>query len=257
MERFRRLIFTAALAGAAAGLFGTAMHQVATVPLIALAEVYERAADAPGSGTPDAAPSQHHHGSAEAGHDHAVPGPVEPQGFRRALYTALADVVTGVGFALLLTAAMELRGTARSWHVGLAWGLAGYVAFSLAPGLGLPPELPGTEAAPLAARQIWWAATAAATAGGLALIFLARHPLAAVIGLVLVGLPHLVGAPLPSAPAQAAPEALAQGFAATVRVTALFFWAALGAATGFFADLLGRKQALADAHAHLRARARS
>src|SRR3974390_3265881 len=43
-----------------------------------------------------------------------------------------------------------------SWHEGLMWGLAGFAVFTLAPGLGLPPELPGVPAAPLLSRQLWW-----------------------------------------------------------------------------------------------------
>src|SRR5436305_591323 len=87
-----------------------------------------------------------------------------------------------------------------------------FATFSLAPGLGLPPELPGTAAAPLLDRQLWWLATAAATGGGLALILLRRGPAAVVAGLALLALPHLVGAPTPDTPASAAPEALAQRF---------------------------------------------
>jgi adenosylcobinamide kinase/adenosylcobinamide-phosphate guanylyltransferase len=48
------------------------------------------------------------------------------------------------------------------------WGLAGFAVFTLAPGLGLPPELPAMPAADLLARQVWWIGTAAATAIGLA-----------------------------------------------------------------------------------------
>ena len=29
-----------------------------------------------------------------------------------------------------------------SWRQGLFWGFAGFAVFTLAPGLGLPPELP-------------------------------------------------------------------------------------------------------------------
>ena len=50
------------------------------------------------------------------------------------------------------------------------WGFAGFAVFTLAPGLGLPPELPAMPAADLGDRQIWWTATVLATAVGLALI---------------------------------------------------------------------------------------
>ena len=76
------------------------------------------------------------------------------------------------------------------------WGLAGFVVFTAAPGLGLPPELPGMPVADLTARQTWWIATAAATAGGLCLLAFRSAAWAAVLGLALIALPHLIGAPL-------------------------------------------------------------
>ena len=40
--------------------------------------------------------------------------------------------------------------------------IAGFVAFHLAPGFSLAPEVPGVAAADITARQIWWFATAGA-----------------------------------------------------------------------------------------------
>ena len=83
----------------------------------------------------------------------------------RNAYTAAANVLTAIGFALLLAAIFALRsantGNSVSWHQGLMWGLAGFAVFTIAPGLGLPPELPGVPAAPLLSRQIWWVLAAA------------------------------------------------------------------------------------------------
>src|SRR5262249_18446225 len=128
----------------------------------------EKAAEtsAPPATTTDTATAEHHH-EAEAWQP--------ADGFERTAFTALADVLTGIAFGLLLTAAYALRGQAMDWRQGLFWGLAGFATFTLAPGLGLPPEVPGTESAPLLGRQVWWVATAVATAGGLALIFLTRN----------------------------------------------------------------------------------
>ena len=71
----------------------------------------------------------------------------------------------GIGFALLLVSAYAFSGASVDWRRGLYWGLAAFATFTLAPGLGLPPEVPGTSAAPLLDRQIWWVATAVATGG--------------------------------------------------------------------------------------------
>ena len=182
MPLFRRIVLAAALAGLIAGLAATLAHAFSTVPLIFQAETYEEAAPA----------HEHDHGW-------------QPEdGVERTSLTVLADVLTGVGFGLLLVSAYTLRGRDVGWREGLCWGLAGFATFSLAPGLGLPPELPGTAAAPLLDRQLWWLATAAATGGGLALILLRRGPAAVVAGLALLALPHLVGAPVPEAPSSAA-----------------------------------------------------
>src|SRR3546814_13405119 len=46
-----------------------------------------------------------------------------------------------------------LTGRQTGWRQGLLCGLVGFAVFTLAPGLGLRPEIPGTEAAPLADRD--------------------------------------------------------------------------------------------------------
>ena len=74
-------------------------------------------------------------------------------------------------------------------------GPPGFLVFTVAPGLGLPPELPGVPSAALGPRQIWWVATAAAAAMGLGLVCLKRSPWASVLGLTLIALPHLISAP--------------------------------------------------------------
>src|SRR5262249_14442040 len=163
MSVFRSIVFSAVVAGGLAGLVVTAAQQFGTVPLILKAEVYERAAE-DAHATAHAAGQQHEH-------EHAEAGWAPPDGFERTAYTAAASVLTGIGFALLLGGIFTLRGGSVTWRDGLLWGLAGFLVFTVAPGLGLPPTLPGVPTAPLGPRQVWWTATAAATAGGLALLF--------------------------------------------------------------------------------------
>jgi cobalt transporter subunit CbtA len=148
MSVFRRLTWVALCAGLLSGIFVTAANQIGTVPLILKAEVYEKQA-----------PAQ--------SHEQVVAW--EPEnGVERTAYTFVADLLTGIDFALLLAAGLAVRGSEISWRTGLFWGLARFATFTIAPGLGLPPELPGTEAAPLLQRQLWWLATAASTGCGLA-----------------------------------------------------------------------------------------
>jgi cobalt transporter subunit CbtA len=230
MGRFRRLVVVAALAGSIAGFFVTLLHQVTTVPVILSAEVYERVAQAKAPAMQMAAMP------ADAQHDHG-PASWEPaDGLERAAFTALADVLTGIGFALVLVAIYAVWGRQVDWRKGLYFGLAGFAAVSLAPSLGLPPEVPGTAAAPLEPRQLWWAMTVLLTSGGLALLFLGRKPVLMLAGVALIVLPHAYGAPQPAEYASAAPEGIAHRFIAAVMMTSLLFWAALGALTGLLYD---------------------
>jgi cobalt transporter subunit CbtA len=153
----------------------------------------------------------------------------------RNAYTAAANVLTAIGFSLLLAAIFAMRsgnaGGRVSWHEGLTWGLAGFAVFTLAPGLGLPPELPGVPAAPLLSRQIWWVLAAAATAGGLSLIFFRRSVPASIAGLLLIVLPHIVGAPELEHIETNVPASLSHQFVVAVTLTSLIFWFILGGVT--------------------------
>ena len=229
MTTFQRLVAVAALAGSLAGALLTVVHQVTTVPLILRAEVFEEAATAQ-SGT-----------TADAGHvhDNVQAAAWQPHdGFERIGATALTDIATGIGFALLLVAVSELCGQRLNWRRGLYWGLGGFAAVTLAPALGLPPELPGTEAAALLDRQLWWVTTVVLTATGLGLVFLLRKPLPAVAGVVLIALPHLYGAPQPALHGSLAPDRLAREFALAAILSSLVFWIALGLLAGLFQERL-------------------
>jgi cobalt transporter subunit CbtA len=223
MDLFRRLFFVALCAGTLSGAAITVVHQIGAVPIILQAEVFEKAAE-----TPTVEPTV----TTTATHEHEAAAWEPEDGIERTAYTALADVLTGVAFALLLVSGYSLRGTAMNWRKGLFWGLAGFATFTLSPGLGLPPEVPGTEAAPLLDRQIWWFATVLLTGGGLALMAFSRQARWAVVAILLIALPHLVGAPQPADHASAAPEALAHSFIVAATVTSLLFWACLGMSTG-------------------------
>ena len=80
----------------------------------------------------------------------------------------------GVGFGLALLGVMTLVGVKIDARMGLAFGVAGFIAVALAPALGLPPEIPGSGAAELDARQMWWFFTVGATAIGLAGLLLTK-----------------------------------------------------------------------------------
>ena len=227
MNALRTMLLLAAAAGCLVAIAMTVLQLLTTVPLILEAEVYETAPAVVADG------HDHDHGGEEW---------APADGFQRTGLTAVANVVTAIGFGLLLVAASEFAGGIRTWRQGILWGLAGFAAFTLAPGLGLPPELPGMPAAELGPRQVWWTGTVAATAAGLALIAWGRGAALAFLGAALLIVPHLVGAPQPPTHETAVPADLHHRFVVAVTVTNLVFWLLLGAAVAalrprFAADL--------------------
>ena len=230
MSVFRNVVFIAAIAGLFAGLVMTAMQTYATVPLILQAEAFENA----GGHAHDHGGAAHDHGTtAEAApHDHGEEAWAPADGFERFAYTAMANIVTAIGFALVLVAASEFAGGIAGWRQGVLWGFAGFVVFTLAPGLGLPPELPAMPAADLADRQVWWTATVAATAAGLALVAFRGSVIFSLIGVALIVAPQIVGAPQPISHDSPVPDDLHHQFVVAVTVTSLIFWVLLGGVAG-------------------------
>ena len=237
---FRNLVLSAAAAGLAAGLLTAALQHVTTTPIILAAELYEVGA-ADGDDGPSAAPVVDLDvAAAEGAREEPAWAPTE--GLERAAYTSLSTVVTGMGFALVLLAAMSLSNQRIQGPRGLAFGIAGFAAISLAPALGLPPDLPGSAAAGLADRQAWWLFAALSSAGGLASLFLGGHRAFRVAGVFLIAVPHVVGAPQPQAFASTAPAELAGHFAAASLAVSAVFWAVLGYASGSVYERLARAE---------------
>ena len=218
----RRVLVSALVAGLLAGLVFFTLQLATLLPLIATAESYERAAAA-----------------THAPETHAW----EPRdGAERLAYTAAADMVASIGFALLLVGSFGLRSGAIGFWRGLAWGLAGYAVFALAPGLGLPPTPPGMAEADLAPRQLWWLGTALSTAAGLGLLAFGRGWWRWAVGLLLLALPHAIGAPRPDSAGGVAPAELASRFAIASLVATGVFWVVLGATGGWLYDRLGQRR---------------
>ena len=240
MSVFRSIVFTAALSGLLVGGVVTGLQHLGTVPLIQKGEVYEEQAKA---SVPAAAAHVHADGTAHIhadGATHAHEAAWEPKdGLERNAYTALANVLTAMGFALVLAGLIIVSGRKPSWREGLFWGLGGFAAFTIAPGLGLPPELPGMPAAALEQRQFWWVATAAATAAGLALLVFNRSFWAAGLAIVLIAAPHVIGAPQLADVHTNVPEALSRKFITAVTITSLVFWVLLGVCTATFQRRFG------------------
>src|SRR5437879_4652105 len=98
MPVFRSIVFSAALAGLIVGVVISIAQFFGTVPLIQQSEAYERK-----TGTPAAA---HEHASATQDQDktHSHEREWEPEdGLQRNAFTVGANILTAIGFALLLT----------------------------------------------------------------------------------------------------------------------------------------------------------
>ena len=237
---FRRIFFTAVLAGLLGGLAISVVHEFTTTPIILHAEQFE-------GGAPAKAPVLNHgaydrginlispalaHGPEKTadGRDAWGPG----GGLERTLFTTLANILTGVGFGLILTACFALSGRPINGQTGVLWGLAGFGIASLAPSLGLPPEVPGSMAADLASRQTWWFVCVIATAAGLWSMVFRNGAQWMIGGIVLIAAPHLLGAPQPESVGGSVPPEIAAHFVAASLVTAAIFWCAIGWLSGTF-----------------------
>jgi len=213
---FRRIVLAAAAAGTLAGLLLSGLDFLGTVPLIRQAETYEEAATV-----------------VATGQAHEDPAWAPADGMERNAYTVLANLLVGIGFALLLCAIFAQR-PALTVREGLFWGLAGFAVFVASPALGLPPEPPGVPAAPLGARQLWWLLAVGCTAAALYLLVLVRGAGFKALGVALLAFPHLLGAPQLAVVEAATPESLVHRFEVASVLGSAVFWSALGALGAWF-----------------------
>ena len=219
-----RVLLAALLAGIAAGLIMGAIQHVRLTPLILEAEIYE---------------TQGHDLAKGVAADERSPagdGWTPADGWQRTLATTATQAMAGAGFAAILAGISLLTGLAITRENGVIWGLCGFLAATVAPAAGLPPELPGMPAGDLLERQIWWVGTIAATASGLYLIAVRRGTWAMALAIVLIGLPHIIGAPVPVSHESAVPPHLAASFAANAIAAGAIFWSLIGTFLGLTLD---------------------
>jgi len=224
-----RVLMVGLLAGLVAGLAIAVLQHVVTTPLILAAEAYEEA----GKKAKKTASSGGHlilaHGHQQSKDEE---GWKPENGLQRAAFTALATVITAIGFALVLLAGMIAAGDAIDERRAIAWASAAFVATGLAPAVGLAPELPGSVAGPVLDRQLWWLGAAIATALALWLFLRSSKPWAWVFSAALLIAPHVVGAPHPAGLESAVPAELAARFAAASLAVQAALWVLTGAAAG-------------------------
>ena len=235
----RRILFTAIISGLLGGVVVSIVQHFTTTPIILQSETFEGGSE-PGDKHSlikkgvTLIPPARAHGPHNGGEKPEAKSWAPDDGLQRTMYTCLANLLTGVGFALILTACFALSGGSINGRRGLLWGLAGFFIISLAPALGLPPEVPGAMAAALGDRQFWWFLCVGLTAAGLwVMVFRIGVPWA-VTGIVFLALPHLIGAPVPDRIGGPVPPELAAHFVSASLATAAVFWCATGWLAGKF-----------------------
>lgn len=229
---FRRLILLSLCVGFLAGAILTLAQQFQSTAIILQSEQYEVVS----------APAETAHSDSQQQNDDEAKW-VPEEGIERLIYSLLSNVLTAMGYSAILLAIMVYYQLTASKTLGLAkgafFGLLGYATFFVAPSLGLPPEIPGTEAATLAFRQLWWGATVITTGLGFMLVLFKPSKYRALyigLGAVLLLLPHLIGAPKISGaeffhPDPAVVETLMQlhhQFIIAVSIVNFIFWLTMG-----------------------------
>ena len=212
----KNLFVSAICAGIVAGLTAALLQFIFVIPVLLEGELFESGA------------RLHFGSNGSPQSDRGVPGLGDDWG--RHSMTVAFNIITYTGYGLILAAMisyMALKGSIIPSRQGVIWGLCGFIAVQLAPAIGLPPELPGTIAAEVGPRQMWWLGTIVATAAGMGLIAFGRSylPLG---GIAIMLIPHLVGAPHLNTFFGVAPPELAAEFATLSLGTSAAGWAVLG-----------------------------
>jgi len=244
---FQRLIWSALATAVVVGSVQTGVQRWQAAPLILAAEVYEgQKAEAPAPAAMLTAPAHAEAAPHEHEHEHDAAKEWEPEnGAERIGWTWVANILHAFSMALLVFAVMGVwlyqRGTAvASLPLAGLVATAGWLSFHFWPSLGLQAEVPGMEAAPLHARQIWWVLAVGSAALACAVAGFARAPWRWLVAVVLLALPFVVGAPQLQgdalagfgAEAHAALEQLGAQFIWATTWVSLSFWACMGLVCG-------------------------
>jgi len=189
----RDLILSALMVGIISGLGYGLFQQLQINPIIYAAETFEVAEPATAGNSDGHSGHSHDHSEAWAPQD----------GMPRIISTLIANISIAFALALIMISLMALHNEKSNkpkinTFTGVIWGGAALYSFFAAPALlGLHPEVPGTNAAALENRQLWWLFCTFASASGIAIVYYAVK-FYKIAGVVLIALPHLIGAPMPS-----------------------------------------------------------
>ena len=217
---FRNLVLSAFIIAIFAGLIFSAYQAFFITPIILSSEVYEVLEPA----------------------SHQIEAWSPEDGIERHTWSFATNFLLCFAYALILLSAMTVK-TNITVIKGLYWGIAAYLTIFVAPALGLPPEIPGMEAAFLEGRQVWWIVTLIFTAVSLWMIAF-QGLFYKGIGVVLITIPHIFGAPQSESHGFAntdpqAVEALTtlwHQFIIQTSIANALLWLVIGASAGFLVN---------------------
>ncbi len=218
----KNLLSSALLAGVAAGLIAALLQFSFVIPHLMEGELYET--------------GERVHFATDGSTQSERGQPALGTDFARHGMTVAFNMVTYTGYGLILLALMIFaheKGHALTPRTGLIWGVAGFIAVQLAPGIGQPPVLPGAIGSEVGPRQAWWAFTIICTTIALALIAFGKG-WTALLSIPLLLAPHIIGAPYLDTYFGVAPPELAARFATLSFGTALAGWSSLGFLCAYF-----------------------
>ncbi len=232
-----KIVLATLVAGMLAGLVLAGIQHVRLTPLILQGEVYEHASEPEAAAIAEASkPCVENMPGMKmcSGEGRAEWEPAE--GLERTLFTTAASLLAGAGFAAMMAGVSFLTGIPITKQNGLIWGVCGFLAVAVAPAAGLPPEVPGMPVADLLSRQIWWVGTIAATSLAIYLIVMRPELWAKIAAVILIALPHIIGAPVAPETATTVPPGLAGEFVANSIAAAAAFWCVMGLLLGYALD---------------------
>lgn len=217
---FKNIVFSAFVIALVAGLILSTYQATFITPIIIGSEVYEVAE-----------PESVHH------HNEAAWAPKD--GLERHSWNFASNFILAFAYALILIGFMCLKNSVNTIK-GVFWGIAAYLIIFVIPSFGLSPEIPGIEAAQLEGRQAWWLLTVILSAIAFWLIAFEDKQYK-LVGILLLTIPHLLGAPQPEIHGFAntdpkAVEALTDlwhSFLFQTYIANALLWIIIGALSGF------------------------
>ena len=195
----RRLIWLALVASVLVGTAHWLLVQWLAVPIIFAAEAMEDRKVSAALNVTGGHEHDHEHGSA-GGHTHEHEAWKPADGFERSAWTWVAIVLLQFGLALGLLVALAFASQRQSaaaapMRTSLVLAATGFFCLFAWPALGLPPEIPGMDAARLGSRQVWWALGAGCAGSAVASALLLRASWRWALAVALLAVPFVVGAP--------------------------------------------------------------